>query len=231
MNTPMAWSVILPVKAIEVGKSRLHADRSTRIRLGSAFLSDVLAALHSAHLVDEVIVVGDDPAVQALAVTAGARAIAEAAEGGLNPAASVGLRAARPDAAVAVMVADLPCLTGPDVDLVLAQASRYPASFVCDTTGTGTTMLMAERAGLCRPQFGERSRARHAHTGYVELSERIDLELGLPERAAAFTRARRDVDTEVDLCDAIRIGVGPATAAALRGTRGTADAGVASRSD
>jgi 2-phospho-L-lactate guanylyltransferase len=52
------------------------------------------------------------------------------------------------------------------------------------------------------PAFGRRSRAQHVHDGAAELS------LDVP-------RARRDVDTAVDLWDACRLGVGPETARLL----------------
>lgn len=216
LNTAMAWSVVMPVKAIEQGKSRLLASRSARYRLGAAFLTDVLGALAAAQLVAEVIVVGNDPAVAELATTGGARTLPEGAGGGLNAAATIGLGAVTPGHAAAVMVADLPCLTGAAVDQILVQAGRFPTAFVCDAAGTGTTMIMAQHPGDCRPQFGDRSRSRHAASGAVELPGQINPEPGLQQ---AYWRARRDVDTEIDLWDAIRIGVGPATAAALHANR------------
>ena len=225
LNTPVPWSVVLPVKSIDQGKSRLLAQESTRRLLIAAFLADVLAALDSAHQVGEVIVVGNDPVLLDLAVTAGARAITEGESRGLNQAAAIGISAASQAAPVAVMVADLPCLTGSAIDHVLHQASALPNSFVCDAAGTGTTMLMAQDPRTCRPQFGHRSRARHAASGNVELaapsggaapSGELVSPDGIQVRAQeAFCRARRDVDTQVDLWDAVRIGVGSATRAVL----------------
>jgi 2-phospho-L-lactate guanylyltransferase len=73
-------------------------------------------------------------------------------------------------------------------------------------------MLLDSVAANCSPAFGERSRARHVQLGYVDL--------GLDSSAEArrlLARARRDVDTQVDLWDAMRIGVGAATSAVLLG--------------
>lgn len=109
------------------------------------------------------------------------------------------------------MTGDLPCLTGEVIDFVFRFASIYERSFIADTQGVGTTMLMSHSIAGCTPAFGERSRAHHAKRGYVELG----LSETAPERDR-LARAHRDVDTQVDLWDAIRIGVGAATTAALQ---------------
>ena len=212
----MPWSAIIPVKGLSDAKSRLMpAADPARPDLAIAFLTDVLAAVSSAAAVDEIIVVSNDPEVHRVAEAFQARWVGEERPG-LNTAGIHGARAARPGNRIAVMTADLPCLDGPTVDLVLAEAQGHERAFVCDTPGTGTTMVLAGDADSCRPQFGQRSRARHAAAGYVELG--LSSDRALPSYALA--RARRDVDTPVDLWDAVRLGVGPATRAALaRGPR------------
>jgi 2-phospho-L-lactate guanylyltransferase len=225
LNSPMAWSVVLPVKAIQQGKSRLlpPGDPSRR-ELAVAFLTDVLTALRFSDRVEQVFVVTDDPLVQELARQGGARPISEGDRRGLNAAVATGLRSAASGRPVVVMVGDLPCLRGPGIDLVLERALQVPRSFVCDAAGTGTTMLMAIRPELCMPQFGHRSRARHAAGGSTELlaptaptnsTGSVDSVDSMDSVHDAFRRARRDVDTSVDLWDAIRIGVGTATAAVV----------------
>jgi 2-phospho-L-lactate guanylyltransferase len=207
----MPWSAIIPVKGLQEAKSRLlPAADPARPDLAIAFLSDVLAAVSATSAVNEIVVVSNDPEVHLVAEDFRARWVAEDGPG-LNQAGVQGARAARPGNRIALMTADLPCLNGPTVDLVLAEAQEHERAFVCDTPGTGTTMVLAAGADSCRPQFGQRSRARHAASGYVELG--LSTALGLPTHALA--RARRDVDTPVDLWDAVRLGVGPATKAAL----------------
>lgn len=211
----MPWSVVVPVKALHRGKSRLMpAGDPWREDLAIAFLSDVLAGLQAASRVSETLVVSDDPIVRAIAGDAGARPIPEPAAPGINPAATEGIRRAGTGLHVAVIVGDLPCLDAAAVDVVLAQAREFPRSFVCDAIGTGTTMLMALDRADCMPQFGGRSRARHAAGGNIELGQGAQ-QSGWREDAEAFRRARRDVDTVVDLWDAVRIGVGPATRSTL----------------
>ena len=75
--------------------------------------------------------------------------------------------------------------------------------FVADTEGTGTTLLTAADGSRLDPRFGHRSRARHAASGAVELV------------TGPLASLRRDVDTEVDLHDARRLGLGPRTLAVL----------------
>jgi 2-phospho-L-lactate guanylyltransferase len=80
----------------------------------------------------------------------------------------------------------------------LGAAADLALCFVADVDGTGTTLLAARDDADLRPAFGHRSRARHRATGAVELT-------------GALVSLRRDVDTEVDLYDAQRLGVGPRT--------------------
>jgi len=213
----MPWSAVVPVKALGQAKSRLlPAGDAARGELAMAFLCDVLAALGSARDLTEILVVSTDDAVRGPASAAGARFVLEDRPAGLNPAATAGLRQAGAGQAVAVIAADLPCLDAPAVDAVLERAQEHDRSFVCDAAGTGTTMLMAAQPARCVPMFGARSRARHARAGFVELEVPSMDEIGPGTPADAFRRARRDVDTAVDLWDAIRIGVGAATLATLQ---------------
>jgi 2-phospho-L-lactate guanylyltransferase len=57
--------------------------------------------------------------------------------------------------------------------------------------------------GTFEPRFGGRSRAAHRAGGAVELN--------VPDTPSVH----RDVDTAVDLWDALRLGVGPRTAAVV----------------
>lgn len=103
---------------------------------------------------------------------------------------------------VLVVLADQPALTAQAIDDVAEHAlSLGTQALVADVQGIGTTMLFAPSAHLLTPRFGQRSRAAHKQLGIVEIN--------------ASPRARRDVDDDIDLWDAIRLGVGPHTAAVL----------------
>jgi len=98
-------------------------------------------------------------------------------------------------------VADLPALRPGSVRRVLAAAPPGRA-FLADTSGVGTTMLLARDTAL-EPRLQGRSAAAHRQSGALPLGNDL---LGGP-----VPDARRDVDTEVDLFDAVRLGLGPAT--------------------
>lgn len=217
LDEPVAWSAIVPVKGIDRAKSRLlPAADPARAELVSAFCRDVLTALAGSARIDEVIVVSDDATIWDLAASTGARAVPEGIALGLNAAAHIGIAIAQPGHAIGIFAADLPCLTSAAVDVVLERAAHHERSFVCDTAGTGTTMLFATDRQRCAPMFGERSRARHAASGCTELDEgTADAHSASDHVIDAFRRARRDVDTTFDLWDAQRIGLGPATTQAI----------------
>jgi len=207
----MEWTAVVPVKSLPDAKSRLLPDADpTRPELALAFLEDVLSALAGAAGIVHVVVVTDDARVQSIVEASSAHWLPEAPHLGLNPAAAFGAASLPHDTAVAIIAGDLPCLNPSAVDLVLALAEAHGRAFVSDAQGIGTTMLLDRMAATCTPAFGERSRARHVQLGYVDLG--LDVS---DEARRLLSRARRDVDTQVDLWDARRIGFGPATSAVL----------------
>jgi 2-phospho-L-lactate/phosphoenolpyruvate guanylyltransferase len=177
------FEVLIPVKAADA-KSRLGS--SDRVELAAAFLQDTMDACADAELVSRIHVVADG---------------GQGLNGDLKVAHdSLG----RPRAAV--ILGDLPCLTGALIDEVLTIAAHHRRWFISDASGLGTTMLGIEQGQPLAAAFGERSRAAHRVSGAVELQ--VD-----DPRSSA--RLHRDVDTDVDLWDAWRLGVGPATQRAL----------------
>jgi 2-phospho-L-lactate guanylyltransferase len=154
------------------------------------------------------VVVTDDPEATRQAVSLGALVVADRPGSGLNPALRFGAEQAlqaRPDAGVALLSADLPALRSDELHRVLTQAASHAGAFVADASGLGTTLVSSSH-GPPTPAFGRRSRARHRTCGLVEIT--------LPDVASV----RRDVDDAVDLWDAVRLGVGPATRAVLAET-------------
>ena len=212
-----AWSVIVPVKLLADAKSRLHVHHR-RAELALAFFSDVLAAVRAAAPVEQILVVGDEPAVQALVqeiADTRVHLIPQGATPGLNPAIRHAAAQLPPAARVAVIASDLPCLDGETVTMVLKLAASHPRAFVTDTQGLGTTMLCQTDGTALDPAFGTRSRARHRQLGYVELTDGDVSPSGDDAIRERWARAHRDVDTAVDLWDAERIGVGSSTARIL----------------
>ncbi|HEX6338708.1 MAG TPA: 2-phospho-L-lactate guanylyltransferase [Jiangellaceae bacterium] len=199
----MNWSIVIPVKRPEIAKTRLsEAVGELRPALARAFAADTVAAALACPAVELVVTVTDDPTFAAEARRLGAVVIADAPDAGLNAALRHGAEQARerrPDLAVAALSADLPALRPDELSLALTAAAEHPVSFVGDLAGLGTTLYGARPGVPFSPRFGGRSRAAHRAAGAVELM--LD----------GIASVRRDVDTEVDLWDALRLGVGPRT--------------------
>ena len=106
-----------------------------------------------------------------------------------------------PGTGLAALTADLPSLRAAELSTALRAAAATHAAFVPDAAGIGTTLYATTPGGEFRPEFGGRSRARHAAAGAAELA--LDGVPGL----------RRDVDTEQDLRTAIALGAGRRTTA------------------
>jgi 2-phospho-L-lactate guanylyltransferase len=201
LDEGVAWQVIVPVKSLTNAKTRLVAQSgSQREDLALAFAMDAIGAALTCASVETVLVTTGDPLVQDALRSLGVT-FSQDTGAGLN-ASIVEAAAALPAGNVAALVADLPCLDSRELDVALARAEKFARSFVCDAAGIGTTLLMATRGHALHPRFGSRSRAAHAASGAVEITDPLQ-------------RLRRDVDTAVDFWDAQRIGVGPATQAAL----------------
>ncbi len=200
------WTVVLPVKPLELAKTRLDPE-GRRGALALAFFRDCLAAVLACPRVGAVIVVTSDPVIASLAQREGCRVVDDGDHPGINSAASWAVESAGASAPVAVMVSDLPCLTSDAMTVVLDAALQSPTSFLADADGTGTTMwLRATGAGI-DSRFGPQSAAAHRDGGAADIAA--------GNTAEGVGPARRDVDTDEDLARAIDLGVGPNTRDAL----------------
>ncbi|MFG3102659.1 2-phospho-L-lactate guanylyltransferase [Streptomyces sp. NPDC048182] len=202
----MQWTLVVPVKSLARAKSRLAdtADDGVRPDLALAFALDTAAAALACPAVADVAVVTDDPRAGRELAALGTRVVAEEPGGALNAALAQGaqaVRAARPEAPLAALNADLPALRPAELARVLAAAAAFPRAFLADAAGIGTTLLSARPGRELAPAFGPDSRARHRASGAAEL--------GL----TAVDSVRQDVDTGDDLRTALSLGVGPRTAA------------------
>jgi 2-phospho-L-lactate guanylyltransferase len=201
-----AWTVVVPVKAAERAKTRLgDLPGVDRAALARALACDTVAAALGCPAVRTVLVVTDDDAVAAAVTALGAAVVPDEPRAGLNAALRFGIshaQAADPGAPVAALSADLPALRPDELERALAAAAAHPQAFVADAAGTGTTLYAVAPGAVAQPRFGARSRAAHRAAGAVEVGD------------ARMAGLRRDVDTPVDLWDALRLGTGPATRAA-----------------
>lgn len=209
------WRIVVPVKGGPAAKSRLASLPSmTRTELARAMALDTLAAVCAVIDPDDVCVVAG--AADARGWLAGlGMTVLDDYGGGLDAALQRGLgwadetpraRAARerPPSHVAVLLGDLPALSGAELACALDAAAAYPRAFVPDHLGEGTVLLTSDTARLMRPAFGAGSARRHEQAGH----RRLDLDLpGL----------RTDVDDADSLSLAVSVGVGRHTAAAVLG--------------
>jgi 2-phospho-L-lactate guanylyltransferase len=206
LDTPLSWSLVIPVKVLALAKSRLTGlTGPRRAELALAMAADTVAAAAACPAVDSVIVVTDDEAAAMALSGLGALVLPDEPGDGLNPALAFGAAYAEerwPGRGRAGMAADLPALDAAELGRALAGAAGAGQAFVPDAAGTGTTLYAAGPGTVFSPRFGPGSRAAHRSAGAVELM--------LP----GLDGLRRDVDTIADLRDAARLGLGPRTLAA-----------------
>lgn len=199
-------AALVALKAGEFAKSRLGSlPDPLRRRLAWTMAVDTLRALAAG--TGHVLVVSDQPALRSRLQRLGldVEVRSEVGRGGMNAALRQGAEALR-DAGYSTILAsvgDLPALKPDSVRQVLALAKAHPRSFLADASGVGTTMLIT-RTGNLDPHFQGRSAAAHHASGAVPLTT---------GSGPTFADARRDVDTEVDLLDAVHLGLGEATGA------------------
>lgn len=216
MPTPLVnapWSVVVPVKAGPLAKSRLAvpSPAATRLALALAMARDTLAAVIGCVGAPRTYVVTAAPHLVEQLAGPGARHVPDPGAG-LDRAVQAGVAAvaaaavaAEPAGPVAVLLADLPAVRAEDVAAALEAAAAYPRAFVPDRQGTGTVLLAAGDPRLLSPAFGAGSAARHSAQGHVIVG-------------AGLERLRADVDTLEDLRHAQDLGLGAATREALRST-------------
>ena len=183
-------SLLVLAKDSRAAKTRLQLPREEARLLALRLAASTVRACLAAETVGTAFVVTSDPAIARDAREAGAEVVAEPRPLGMNRAAALGRRRAldvRPDAPVAVVVADLPELHPGDLDVVVREflATGSPL-YVPDHEGTGTTFLAHGPATCPGFGFGRHSAAMHHRLGYRRAST------GPPS-------LRRDLDTAEDL--------------------------------
>jgi len=202
---PPDWALVIPVKPLDRAKSRLAGLAGPRRgELALAMAADTVSALLACPAVAVAIVVTDDAAAGAELGALGAVVIPDRPAAGLNPALEYGAAVAAerwPGRGRAGLAADLPALRPAEIGAALTAAGRWPAAFVRDAAGSGTTLYAAGPAGEFRPAFGPGSAGRHAAGGAAELA------------LAGIGGLRQDVDTAEDLSLAAELGLGPRTTA------------------
>lgn len=197
------WTVVVPVKRLGAAKSRLRGALPTvpHETLALALATDTVRAVADCRRVREVVVVTDDPLVAATTADPGrVRVVPDVPDAGLNAALAYA-SALVTGGPVAALTADLPALRPTELAAALTAAASPPVRrFVADAPGDGTVLLAAPAGTPLAPRFGRDSAAAHRADGAVPLT-------------GDWPSLRRDVDTPTDLAEAVRLGLGPRTAA------------------
>lgn len=205
-STAHPWHVVVPVRGGLAGKTRLvniegrPLNEADRVELAGAMAADTItAAVDSA--CGPVWVLTADPDTATLATRRGAGTIHDPG-GGLNAALTSALAGIGSEFGVVVLLGDVPAARGPDLTEAVALGQRAGRAFVPDWEGTGTTLVAfsareRDRAVLA---FGAGSARRHTDLGLLPIGLHLD-------------RLRCDVDTPQAWDRALRLGLGPATAA------------------
>jgi 2-phospho-L-lactate guanylyltransferase len=183
------WTVIVPLKSSNRGKSRIDVDPALRRGLALAMAMDTVEAASSAGEVGGVLVVVENPEDgDRLTELAGVRVV-RTATSGLNEAIADGLLGLGKAMVgpIAVLPGDLPSLTADELDLALLAAGPHRRAVVADKQGTGTTLLTAAPRNALRPHYGPGSLSQHVAAGAVAIE--LPVASGL----------RRDVDVAADL--------------------------------
>ena len=209
--------MIVPVKRLGLAKTRLRPyDVGLRRALALAMACDVVAAVGACPGVVQVLVVSRDPDVAAALAAQDVQDVQAAQlqdahlvqvvpdepDAGLDAALLHGAALLAPGLGVAALTADLPALLPEDLHAALHQVTAG-RGVVADVLGTGTTLLAAAAGTPLRPAYGPGSLTRHLQGG--------------ARRLRAAPGLRQDVDTPADLAKALRLGVGPRTAAVAAG--------------
>jgi len=197
--------LIIAVKRLDAAKSRLAARFGTEVRAGVvlAMLIDTITAAQAVPAVGSITVVTPDPVVAAAVAGLGVVAVTDPTPSGHpDPLNNAIMAACGSTSDIVVLQGDLPALRASELNGAMAAARRHPRSFVADRQGTGTSALFAFGVPL-QPRFGSDSARRHRESGAVEL-------------AGEWPGLRCDIDTPADLAAAHLLGLGAATAAAIR---------------
>jgi 2-phospho-L-lactate/phosphoenolpyruvate guanylyltransferase len=195
------YVALVPVKPPAIGKSRLVGlPDGLRRELATAFALDTVSAVLATPGIAAVLAVTDDVSLARQLGPLGCASVPDGADGDLNAclrlaAAEAGRR--WPSLMPVAVCADLPALRSADLRSALDALPMDTASFVADSSGTGTTMYAAPGSSF-EPRFGPDSSAAHLRAGVLAVT-------------GDLTTLRQDVDDLDDLRRVLELGVGPHT--------------------
>ena len=198
-SAPIVWALV-PVKSLSFGKQRLNGVLgSNRPDLSIAMFKDVLKALFDSKQIDKIAVVTADPEITTIAKHRDVLVIDEPIPKGMNAAIKKGLETIRSLCGdqVAIIPADLPLLTGAELDRILTKLEQTRRCHGNRTIGIGsskhdggTNFLCLDVSRTFRLNYGYHSYQRH-----LENAKQCDcFSVSITSEEIAL-----DIDTNVDL--------------------------------
>lgn len=184
--------VLIPIRGLQAGKSRLSAvfSRQERAAFNELLLRHVIAAASAAFGPERTVVVSAcDQALQA-ARSVGVQNLRQYGGSGLNHAVTQGVAWLRAGGAgsVLVLAADLPEIVASDLSELASQGGEGRVLLCADKHGTGTNALLLCEGVALRFAFGPQSCAAHCReakrsgaTPGVCVNERIAFDIDTPE--------------------------------------------------
>lgn len=199
-SAPTLW-IVIPVKPLREGKSRLAAALSAdaRAALSRRWLTHVLTTVAAWGRAAGVLVISRDARVLALARALGAQTLIEEGDD-LNPALEQArsVVVAAGGAALLVLPSDLPLLSSDDLDELYDLMLEGPGMVIAPSHDGGTNALLLRPPHTLAYAFGEDSFARHsalaAAAGVsirVYHSATLALDIDHPEDLLAVPEAAR----------------------------------------
>lgn len=186
------WA-ILPLKPADSGKSRLAAGigAAERTALMRCMATDVLQALRDCPRIAGIAILGNGEPAASLAREFSCRLLADDASGNLcaNLDRAAALLAAEGAGTLLILPADLPGLTGRDIDNLLAAHQGGVTVAVAARDGGSNALLLTPPAAI-NTRFGPDSAARHIAAAEAQ---------GLQATALNIPAFARDIDTADDV--------------------------------
>lgn len=194
--------LVVPVKDPRDAKQRLSDLLNAKLResLFRVMVADTFKAISSSRELASVNVVTRDPNVSALARSYGFETLKEAANDGHTTAVNRGFESlvTRGIGAAMTLPADMPCLTGSDIDTLVKRFDQIEAPDACllvpaaDFAGTNAAILAP-------PDLFEFSFGSDSFYPHVDAAKRAGVDPVIVENA----NIALDIDTPDDLRDLI----------------------------
>lgn len=204
-NTDQALWALVPVKETARAKQRLQASLGTdREAFAQAMFRDVIRALKSSELVTHIVVVTADPNVAAL--DEAVLVVDENKHGGLNAAVEQGVDAIRNlgGRQVAVFPADIPLITGAEIDSLLndfqdqrSSEGEHVVGIVPSRKHSGTNFLCFQTAQPFSTRYGPGSFELHKAQAVACLQQPILL---YSDAISLDIDERQDLDEFLSFC-------------------------------